>query len=151
MTGTRIQRRHHSPRIPSKSLTFHHNKRRAVPIISAETVSGEWAACVFGSICHSALASRLKRVTYACHGGPGCLSDQPWGDSDASCLSSSLARKTCHLSAHMHVHGQHAHTHTPFSSPDKYSRTHNRNTIKFSGVSMGPPVTWQHVCSSVIM
>lgn len=55
-------------------------------------------------VCHSALASGLKRVTYACHGRPGSLSERPRGDSDASCLSSSLDQKTCHLS--------HSHTHT---------------------------------------
>lgn len=48
------------------------------------------------------LASRLKRVTYACRGCSGGLSDQPLGDSDASCLSSSLAQKTCHLT-HTHI------------------------------------------------
>lgn len=92
---------HHQ--VSSKSLVFHW-KHYAMPIISVETVSGEWAACVLESICHSVLVSGLKCVTYACHGCPGCLSDQPWGDSDASCLSSSLAQKNCHLSTHTHIH-----------------------------------------------
>lgn len=62
--------------VSSKSLSFQ-RKHCAMPIISAEAVSGEWEACVLESICHSELASKLKRVTYACHGCPDCLSDQP--------------------------------------------------------------------------
>lgn len=103
-------KRHHSNKFLLNHCHFT-EKHCAMPIISAEAVSGEWVACVLESICHSVLASRLKRVTYACHGCPDCLSDQPWGDSDASCLSSSVAQKTCNLSTNVHVRA-HATTHT---------------------------------------
>lgn len=87
-----------------RDVTRHQGRHDVVPIISNGTVSSERAASVLESICHSVLVSMLKRVTYACHGRPGCLSDQPWGDSDATCLFSSVAQKTCHLSTHTHFH-----------------------------------------------
>lgn len=51
-------------------------------------------------MCRKLLTSRLKRVTYACHGRSGCMSGRPWGDSDEPCLSGSVAQKICHLSIH---------------------------------------------------